>query len=142
VEVAAAKAALAGLLGGRHLELKSCSRWPEKHGCGQDCLSQIRSAEDGCLVKVMLAHWYEGKNCAVCGQPFGAVVWSERRPALKTPDGRSVAWEDVTPAALPSVLSSHAPICFNCYVAESFRATYPDLVIDRPLERRGNHPAD
>src|SRR5512133_765570 len=37
------------------LRLKSCSRWPERADCGQDCLSQVESAPESCLARTMVA---------------------------------------------------------------------------------------
>ena len=33
------------------LRLSECSRWPEKAGCGQECLSEIRESGADCLVR-------------------------------------------------------------------------------------------
>lgn len=52
VEVNARNAALTTGLGDVHLHLKSCSRWPERKGCGQDCLSQI----EGCSRRLFGSH--------------------------------------------------------------------------------------
>ncbi len=38
VEVAAKHAALRRVIGKLNLQLKSCSRWPERQGCEQECL--------------------------------------------------------------------------------------------------------
>jgi hypothetical protein len=38
------------LEGKSDLRLKSCSRWPERKDCGQECLRQIEAAPEDCLV--------------------------------------------------------------------------------------------
>ena len=38
---------------GAQLCLRSCSRWPEKAGCGQECLRQIEAAPADCLVRTI-----------------------------------------------------------------------------------------
>ena len=68
VKVDAGHASLSVLGGKADLRLKSCSRWPERQDCGQQCLRQIEASPEGCLVRHILTQWYEGKNCAVCGQ--------------------------------------------------------------------------
>jgi hypothetical protein len=30
---------------------------------------------------------------------------------------------------------SSAPVCWSCHIAESFRRTHPELIVDRPWER-------
>ncbi len=47
VEVDAAHAALSAPQGHPELRLEDCTRWPEKAGCGQECLSQIESSPGG-----------------------------------------------------------------------------------------------
>lgn len=41
VHVDAARAARSAWMGPLDLRLKSCTRWPERAGCGQECLSQL-----------------------------------------------------------------------------------------------------
>src|SRR5579862_2590597 len=47
------------------LRLESCSRWPERGGCGQECISQIEGAPEDCLLWNLLAAWYFSKKCAL-----------------------------------------------------------------------------
>src|SRR5262245_21049577 len=51
VSVDAADAAEQSLVGEPHLRLRECSRWPERQGCGQHCLSQVEAAPEDCLVR-------------------------------------------------------------------------------------------
>lgn len=132
VEVNATRAALAMLTGAPRLRLKDCSRWPEKRNCGQECLREIAAAPENCLLRAILARWYRGKSCALCGRPLGDIHLVEHKPALLNPEGGTLEWGDVPPETLPSLLVTHRPICWNCHVAETFRRCYPDLVTDRP----------
>ena len=50
------------------LRLSECSRWPERQGCGQECLKQIEAAPEGCLVRRIVTDWYAGKACVICGK--------------------------------------------------------------------------
>jgi hypothetical protein len=127
VSVQAAWAALGG-----DWRLADCSRWPEKHACGRQCLAQIESRPDDCLVRTVVSEWYEDKSCAVCGKPLGEVDWYERKPAVMDQSGTARPWPDVPPETLPQVLATHRPVCFDCYVAETFRREHPELVLDNP----------
>jgi len=124
-------------LGGR-LELSDCSRWPEKSSCGRECLEQIEKSPQGCLVRTMVTDWYLDKNCSVCGKPVGHIDWLERKPALMDGAGVARPWQAVAPETLPTVLATHTPVCFDCYVAETFRREHPELVLDNPWRRVGN----
>jgi hypothetical protein len=132
VEVDARHAAAAATLGTPGLRLTSCSRWPERQGCGQECLKQVEAAPADCLVRNILVKWYEGKSCALCGRPVGEIHWPEHRPALLSPEGRTVEWGEVPPENLPDVLTTHRPVCRNCHDAEAFRRQFPELVVVRP----------
>ena len=83
-------AAATGLRKAPELRLSSCSRWPERAGCGQECLSQIAASPEDCLVRNILGKWYEGKNCAICGKRIGDIQWADHKPALLDPDRRTV----------------------------------------------------
>jgi hypothetical protein len=135
VRLDAARAARSELLGDVQYRLESCTRWPEREGCGQECLEQIEAAPDGCLVQGMLTEWYRGSSCALCGRDIGEILWTERKPALMGPDRKTLEWADVAPEALPATLSTHYPVCWDCHVAESFRTRHPELVLDDPLHR-------
>ena len=132
VRVDAAHAALSGTDRPDRLRLESCTRWPEKAGCGQDCLSQIAEQPTDCLVKTQVTRWYTDKTCVLCGKALGMVDWTQHRPAVRTPDGRTLQWSDIKPETLPVVLATHAAVCWDCHVAETFRRQRPDLVIDNP----------
>jgi hypothetical protein len=114
------------------LRLESCSRWPEKEHCGQECLSQIAEAPEACLVRNMLVHWYAGASCALCNKAIGPVLWSEHKPALLTPDRKTIEWDDIPPETLPTVMATHKRVCWNCHVANTFRDQFPGLAVDRP----------
>jgi hypothetical protein len=116
-------------------QVSECSRWPEKHACGRECLAQIERAPEECLVRHVVSCWYENKACVVCGKALGRVDWFDRKPAVVDPEGRTHTWQDVRPELLPQVLATHRAVCFDCYVAETFRREHPELVLDNPWTR-------
>lgn len=120
------------LLADVSVRLRECSRWPEMAECGQECLRQIDDSENGCRVQQIVADWYDGKHCDYCRRAIEPVVWHERPPALRSPEGKTVEWNDMAPEQLPAIFATHAPVCWTCHNAESFRRQFPDLVIDRP----------
>jgi len=133
VTVDARHAAFTAAGGHEHLRLDSCSRWPEKAGCGQECLTQIETQPADCLVKTQVSRWYADKSCAICGKALGVVDWASHKPALRAPDGRTLEWGDVRPETMFQVMGTHAAICWDCHVAETFRRQRPDLVLDNPF---------
>ncbi len=132
VEVSARHAAAAAALGTPGLRLTSCSRWPERQGCGQECLKQVEAAPGDCLVRIIVATWYAGKSCALCNRPVGEVHRPGHRPGLLSPHGRTVDWAEVPPERLPDMLTTHRPVCGSCHDAAAFRRQFPELVVVRP----------
>jgi hypothetical protein len=135
VTVDARRAALTAAAGHEQLRLDSCSRWPDKAGCGQECLKQIEAQPTDCLVRTQVDRWYADKSCAICGKALGQVEWAAHAPALRAPDGRTLEWRDVKPETMFEVMGSHAAICWDCHVAETFRRQRPDLVLDNPFAK-------
>ena len=125
-------AAFHDFLGTREMHLKSCTRWPEKAGCGQECLAQIESAPDGCHVRALLVGWYEDKSCALCGKPFGQIATWEHKPALMRPDRVTMEWSEIPVVELPERMATHLPVCWDCHVTESLYRMHPELVVERP----------
>jgi hypothetical protein len=131
VDVDVKEALVTGLLGREHLRLRDCSRWPERAGCGQDCLAQVERAPEDCRVRTIVSEWYQGKTCSYCGRPFGEIHWHDHRPALRTVGGITRQWSEVGPEELPGLFATCLPVCWDCHVAESFRREHPELVVDR-----------
>jgi len=114
------------------LRLSACSRWPERAGCGQECLSQVAGSPEDCLVRNILARWYAGKVCASCGAPFEKIDWTARKPALLSADKISVDWSHIQAESLDETLDSAQPICFACHMALTLVREHPDLAVTRP----------
>ena len=136
VRVDATHAAATAPQGHPDLRLESCTRWPEKAGCGQECLGQIESAPEACLLRNILADWYQGKSCVYCRREFRAIHWHDHQPGLATPNGTIVGWEGFRPEQVLDVLATHQPVCWDCRIAETFRREHPELVTDRPAPPR------
>ena len=131
VAVDAGKAAFSASIGNPHLVLAECTRWPEMKGCGQECLRQIEYGPEACLVRNVVAHWYNGRRCAICGDSFGEIHWHDHAPALLDHDGRTVQWRDVPLAQLTAYLDTHDPVCWNCHIVQTFRLEHPELITYR-----------
>ena len=126
----ARRAAVTGLMFDPAFRLAQCSRWPERAGCGQECLRQIESAPADCLVRNILVRWFEGKNCRSCGRPIDSVFTGAAKPALFL-NQKSVEWSEIPAEQLQEALSTAQPVCFACHTASKMMRDHPDLVIDR-----------
>jgi len=132
VEVDAQHASLTSIVGLPDIRLENCSRWPIKRQCGQECLANLDVAPGECLVSGVLMRWYRGKKCVYCGKTAEELHWMDHKPALQTPGGELVEWREVPVENLSMVLETHLPVCWDCYIAQSFVREHPDLVIYRP----------
>lgn len=131
IEVDSLHASLTSIVGRPDIRLETCSRWPMKNQCGQECLANLDVAPGECLVSGVLMRWYRGKNCVYCGKPAEELHWMDHKPALQTPRGNLVKWSEVPVENLSMVLKTHLPVCWDCYIAQSFRMDHPDLVVYR-----------
>jgi hypothetical protein len=113
VEIDRPLAALTSLFGAPELVIENCSRWPEHQHCAQDCFWQIDLFPLGCPIRDLLTSWYTGKECVLCGHHFGNFSLFDR-PALLSPEGNVVEYDAVHPEALPDVLYTHKPVCWDC----------------------------
>ena len=86
-------AALTFAGGHERLRLDTCSRWPEKAGCGQECLTQIEAQPMDCLVKTQVSRWYADKACAICGKALGFREQHDLGIYKKARLGNTFRWE-------------------------------------------------
>jgi len=138
VRVNALLAARDGMFGKPTIRLNQCTRWPERQNCGQECLSQIHRGPEDCLVRNMVNEWYMGKPCVYCGKSFDQIHWHDRQPALLAPNRVAIQWNSVPAEKLPEVFQSYQPVCWNCYIAETYRQQHPTEVVNRRWEREAN----
>jgi hypothetical protein len=113
------------------LRLSSCSRWPERAPCGQDCLSEVADAPRECLVRNILVRWYADKHCVSCGRLIGEITAAGVKPAVLRADKISVEWSEIPAEQLPETLVASAPICFTCHIGNLLVRTHPELAVDR-----------
>ncbi len=132
VEVDAVHAALTSMVGEPDIRLQNCWRWPLHENCGQECLTQLDVAPAECLVQGVLMRWYDCKSCVYCGKPFEEIHWASHKPALQSPDGKLVEWREVPIQDIETVMRTYMPVCWDCYIAQSFRRDHPELVVYRP----------
>ena len=132
VEIDSLHASLTATVGLPDIRLENCSRWPMKKDCGQECLMDLDVAPGECLVSGVLMRWYRDKNCVYCKKAFSELQWLDHRPALLSPEKKLLSWGQVHLDELRSVLETHHPVCWDCYIAQSFRLEHPDLVVFRP----------
>jgi hypothetical protein len=135
VHVNVAKAASKALFGKEQVRLDQCSRWPERQNCGQECLSQVHAEPQHCLVWNIVGEWYHGKSCAYCHKPFMDMHWHDRHAALLSPERVAKQWNEIPAETLPQVFQTYLPVCWDCYIAETFRRQNPDRVLDRAWDR-------
>jgi hypothetical protein len=130
--VVAAPGIVQSLVSKPTLRLSECSRWPEKAGCGQQCLSEVREAGSECLVRTIIGEWYRGKKCAVCAQTIGDIDWTGgSRPAVLGSGQQSIEWTEIPADKLIETLDGALPICFACHTANRLVREHPELVVVR-----------
>lgn len=119
------------------IRLKSCTRWPERQDCGQECLKELTAAPHECMVRTIVKKWYEGKSCTICGDAIKD--WADHHPALLTSDNKTIGWDEARPEELPELMSNAKPVCWSCHMTEKFRREHPELVVDNPWKKAVGH---
>ena len=135
VKVDAAHAAATAMWEQPDIQLKTCSRWPDRPGCDQACTEQIAESPEETLAFNIARKGFAEKLCAICNREVPALHHGGPQPGLMnaaSPRHEIVSWDEMPPEALPEAFETHLPVCANCVVAESFRRKFPDLAIDRP----------
>ncbi len=109
--------------GQQHSRLQSCTQWPEKGDCGQECLAQIDPSPEN--VDRLLTKWYEGKSCAICTRSLSASDWRRSRLALLNREHKLFELRDMNLDELQTTLQDMRPLCWNCHQEERARQAVP-----------------
>ena len=125
------------LRGQEHSRLQSCTRWPEKGDCGQECLEQINPSPEN--IERLLTKWYEGKSCAICTRALSPSDWRRSRLALLNEQHKLFELRDMYLEELQQTLQNMRPLCWNCHQEERTRQAVPQRVLKG--DRQGLNPA-
>ena len=115
------------LRGQEHERLQSCSRWPEKGDCGQECLAQIDPTPEN--LERLLQKWYQGKTCALCERALSPADWRRGRLALLNEKEKLFELRHMHLDDIPSALDHMAPLCWNCHQEERARQAAPPRIL-------------
>jgi hypothetical protein len=123
--------------GQEHTRLKSCTRWPEKGDCGQDCQAQIDPSPEN--VERLMIGWHKGKVCGICARNITPPDWRRNRLALLDEQHRLVELRNLDLHGLQAALTHMRPLCWTCHQEERAR----QAVAPRSLkgDRHGLTPA-
>ena len=111
------------LRGQEHSRLESCSRWPEKGDCGQECLAEIEPSPEN--IERLLTKWYEGKSCAICALRLSPSDWRRNRLAVLNADNKIFELREMTLDRLQASLENMRPLCWTCHQEERARQPMP-----------------
>jgi hypothetical protein len=125
------------LRGQEHQRLKSCSRWPAKGDCGQECLAQIDPTPEN--LERLLSKWYEGKTCEICNRQLSRADWRRGRLAFLNENQKLFELRHMQLAEIPSALDNLTPLCWTCHQEERARQAEPPRLLKG--NRRLTRPA-
>jgi hypothetical protein len=100
--------------GGEFLRLKSCSRWPERKACGEECLLQIDLRPK--ILDDVLQKWCAGKPCALCGRRLTENDWRLGYFSAVNDQNEFVNAREMPLYSheLTIALAQYRPVCRNC----------------------------
>jgi hypothetical protein len=111
------------LRGQEHTRLKSCTRWPEKGDCGQECLAQVDPSPEN--VERLMLGWYRGKSCAICTRAITPPDWRRGRLAWLDDEYKLVELRQVNLKQLQFALQGMRALCWSCHQEERARQALP-----------------
>ncbi len=115
------------LRGQEHSRLESCSRWPEKGECGQECLQQLEPSPEN--FDRLLTKWSEGKRCTICERAITPADWRQGRLAVLNQHQELFELRDLPAEDLQAALQRTSPLCWSCHQEESARQTVTHRVL-------------
>lgn len=115
------------LRGLEHSRLQSCSRWPEKGDCGQECLAQVDPSPEN--LERLLLKWSDGKGCAICARAIVPDDWRQGRLAVLNQHHELFELRDMPAEDLQSTLEHTCPLCWKCHQEERERQAKPHRVL-------------
>lgn len=115
------------LRGAEHDRLHSCTRWPEKGECGQECLAQVNPSPEN--LERLLQKWYQGKSCAICSRQLTPADWMRSRLALLNENHKLFELRHMHLDEVPSALDHMKPLCWNCHQEERVRQAVPSRLL-------------
>jgi hypothetical protein len=115
------------LRGQEHERLQSCTRWPEKGDCGQECLAQVDPTPEN--LERLLQKWYQGKTCTICDRALTPADWRRSRLALLNEKQKLFELRHMHLDEIPSALDRMAPLCWNCHQEERARQAEPPRLL-------------
>lgn len=139
VEVDAVHAALTSAVGQTDIRLQNCWRWPVHQACGQECLLQLDIASQDCLLRSVLMRWYQFRCCVYCAKPFEQIHLLDHKPALLSPNGELLKWNELPVKDFQAAPENYKPVCWDCFIAQSFVREHPEMVTFRPTAAASHH---
>ena len=116
------------LLRGRELlQLKSCSRWPERQACDQECLLQVDL--NPAILEGVLRTWYADKTCALCNRELHEQDWSLGRFSAVDEAGRFVCGSELPLRKLPMAAEHYRPVCWPCHLDQRAQRHTPGKLL-------------
>lgn len=114
------------LRGLEHSRLQSCSRWPEKGECGQECLAQVDPSPEN--LERLLSKWSDGKGCAICTRAITPDDWRQGRLGVLNQHHELFELRDMPAEGLQTVLEHTRPLCWKCHQEERERQAVPHKI--------------
>lgn len=125
------------LRGQEHTRLASCTRWPEKGDCGQECQAQLDPSPEN--VERLMLGWYKGRVCGICARNITPSHWRRSRLGLLDEHHKLVELRDLDLAGLQAALTHMRPLCRTCHQEERIRQVSVPRVLKG--DRHGLSPA-
>lgn len=99
--------------------VQTCSHWPEKGTCGQECLAQVEATPDS--LERLFTRWFDGKPCSICSRTLTPADWRFGRVGFLSEEGKLVGLRQIDFTDLGVMDDPKRPLCWSCHQQEKQR---------------------
>ena len=113
--------------GQEHSRLQACSRWPQEHLCGQECLAQVDPSPEN--LERVFSSSLKGRSCAICSRDITPSDWRQGRVAVLDEDQKLLELRNMVAEDLQFTLRDTHPLCWKCHQELRARHSVPVRVM-------------
>jgi len=123
IEVDRKFALQAAMRGNEQMRVETCSHWPAREECGQECLVQVDPTPEN--IERLFTKWFDGKPCSICARALTPADWRMGRMAFLDDNFKLVELRQIDLEDLGLVAEPKRPLCWKCHREEKQRQAQP-----------------
>jgi hypothetical protein len=123
VEVDPKFALQAAMRGRDESRVQTCTHWPERSECEQECLAQVEATPYS--LELLFKKWFKGKRCTICSRTLTPSDWRFGRMGFLNEEFKLIELRQLDFTELGSMDEPKRPLCWTCHQQEKQRQAAP-----------------